>query len=70
MKKSTRISLVSAALSLIVFMLSVSFQAQTVKVAGTWNMTVDTPQGAGTPVFVLKQENDTPSNRNICWSTW
>jgi hypothetical protein len=59
MKKSTRISLVSAALSLIVFMLSVSFQAQPVKVAGTWNMTVDTPQGAGTPVFVLKQENDT-----------
>jgi hypothetical protein len=59
MKKSAGISFVSALLAAMVFMLSVSFQAQPVKVAGIWNMTVDTPSGAGTPVFVLKQENDT-----------
>jgi hypothetical protein len=59
MKKSKQIFLFSIALSAIVLMLSVSFQSQPAKVTGTWNMTVETSMGSGTPVFILKQENDT-----------
>ncbi len=51
--------LLSIAFSAIALMLSVSFQAQHAKITGTWNMTVETSAGSGTPVFVLKQENDT-----------
>jgi len=29
------------------------------KITGTWNMSVETSAGSGTPTFVLKQENDT-----------
>jgi len=59
MKKSDKSLLVLIALSVIVLLLSSSFQSQKVKVTGTWNMKVETSMGAGTPVFVLKQENDT-----------
>ena len=59
MKKSKQIFLFSIALSAIVLMLSVSFQSQPARVTGTWNMTVETSMGSGTPVFILKQENDT-----------
>ncbi|MGD0753879.1 MAG: hypothetical protein ABR927_02370 [Bacteroidales bacterium] len=59
MKKPKRMFLISIACSTIVLMLSVSFQAQHAKITGTWNMTVETSAGSGTPVFVLKQENDT-----------
>lgn len=59
MKKSNQMFLVSIAFSAITLMLSVSFQAQHAKITGTWNMTVETSAGSGTPVFVLKQENDT-----------
>jgi hypothetical protein len=54
MKKSV---LVSAAA--IVMILTASFQSHPPKVTGTWNMNVETSMGSGTPVFVLKQENDT-----------
>jgi hypothetical protein len=59
MKKSNQMFLLSIAFSAIAMMLSVSFQAQHAKITGTWNMTVETSVGSGTPVFVLKQENDT-----------
>jgi hypothetical protein len=29
------------------------------KITGTWNMSVETSAGSGTPTFVLKQEGDT-----------
>jgi hypothetical protein len=59
MKKSGKLFLVLMALSAIVMMLSASFQSKHAKVTGTWNMTVETSAGSGSPVFVLKQENDT-----------
>ena len=59
MKKSDKSLLVSIALSVTVLLLSFSFQSQKVKVTGTWNLKVETSMGAGNPVFVLKQENDT-----------
>ena len=59
MKKSRQIFLFLIATSAIILILSVSFQSQPAKVTGTWNMTVETSMGSGTPVFILKQENDT-----------
>lgn len=59
MKKSKQLFLVSIAFSAIIMMLAVAFQAQPAKVTGTWTMAVETSAGSGTPVFVLKQENDT-----------
>jgi hypothetical protein len=59
MKKSKQLFLVSIAFSAIALILSGSFQAQPAKVTGTWNMTVETSAGSGTPEFVLKQEKDT-----------
>jgi hypothetical protein len=59
MKESGKLFLVLIALSAIVMMLSASFQTRHTKVTGTWNMTVETSAGSGSPVFVLKQENDT-----------
>ncbi len=51
--------LVSAAIFVTVMLLTVSFQSQPPKVTGTWNLSVETAAGSGTPVFQLKQENDT-----------
>jgi hypothetical protein len=59
MKTSKRILISTIAISSIILILSVSFQAQKAIVTGTWNMKVETSAGSGTPVFVLKQENDT-----------
>ncbi len=36
-----------------------SAKAQKPSVTGTWNMSVETSAGSGSPTFVLKQENDT-----------
>lgn len=49
-----------AGLSLTAVLLITSFAstAQALKVAGTWNLTVETGQGTGTPVIVFKQEKD------------
>jgi hypothetical protein len=44
--------------SVIIAILSVSFQVQKINVSGTWNMVVETSQGSGNPVMVLKQDND------------
>ena len=57
MKTSKRIFMCALAISSIC--LIVSFQTQKPAVTGTWNMTVETSAGTGTPVFVLKQNNDT-----------
>jgi hypothetical protein len=46
----------AAALMFVVF--SFSANAQPVKVTGTWDFTVETNAGSGTPVFMLKQEAD------------
>jgi hypothetical protein len=59
MKNSKRFFQVLSALAILVIVLSSSFQSQKVKVTGTWNLKVETSAGSGTPVFVLKQENDT-----------
>jgi hypothetical protein len=41
------------------FFIAVFAQAQTtVNVSGTWNVTVETDAGSGTPTFVLKQEGE------------
>ncbi len=42
----------------VVMLILVSFQVQKTNVSGTWNMTVETSQGSGNPVLVLKQIND------------
>jgi hypothetical protein len=59
MKKSNQMYLVAISFSAIALLLSVSFQAQPAKVTGTWNIAVETSAGSGTPMFILKQENDT-----------
>jgi hypothetical protein len=59
MKTSKRILIGTIAISAIILILSVSFQALKAIVTGTWNMKVETSAGSGTPIFVLKQENDT-----------
>jgi len=59
MKKPKQLLLFSITVSAIIMMLSVSFQTKPAKVTGTWNMVVETSAGSGSPVFVLKQENDT-----------
>jgi hypothetical protein len=58
MKKSQKLLFITIVLSAIAMLLSVSFQVQPVKVTGTWNMVVETGQGSGAPVLILKQEND------------
>jgi hypothetical protein len=41
------------------FFIAAFAQAQTaVNVSGTWNVTVETDAGSGTPTFVLKQEGE------------
>lgn len=59
MKKSKQAFLVIISSLAIVIMISSAFQSQPGKVTGTWNMSVETSAGSGTPVFTLKQENDT-----------
>jgi hypothetical protein len=59
MEKSKKMLLVPATIFVIVMLLTVSFQSQPPKVTGTWNLKVETAAGSGTPVFLLKQENDT-----------
>lgn len=46
-------------LLLLTFFIHTSTQAQqAVNVSGTWNMTVETDAGSGTPTFVLKQDGE------------
>ena len=57
MKKSIRFFSILVPASVVMLIL-VSFQVQKTNVSGTWNMTVETSQGSGNPVLVLKQIND------------
>jgi hypothetical protein len=60
MKKS--FSLIIVLLICISVMMSYSIitvNPQKPKITGTWNMSVETSAGSGTPTFVLKQEGDT-----------
>lgn len=41
---------------LVVAALPLSAIADDAKVAGTWNLTLETPQGSGTPTLVLEQD--------------
>jgi hypothetical protein len=59
MKRTSTLFLVSITISVLVLVLSSAFQTQPAKVTGTWNMSVETTAGSGTPVLTLKQENDT-----------
>jgi hypothetical protein len=56
MKKFKDLLMPAAVLMFLVF--SFSANAQTVKVTGIWDFTVETNAGSGTPVFILKQEAD------------
>lgn len=56
MKKYSFISLLS--ILVVILMLTLSFQGQKVNVTGTWNMVVQTDNGSGNPVLVLKHVND------------
>jgi hypothetical protein len=59
MKKSNLFLFITAIVLVSIVILTVSFQAQKIDVSGTWNMVVETGQGNGNPVIVLKQVNDT-----------
>lgn len=59
MKKSKQSLIVTLVSLAVIIMIASAFQAQPAKVTGTWNMSVETSAGSGTPVFTLKQENDT-----------
>lgn len=59
MKKSKQSLIVTIVSLAVIIMISSAFQVQKAKVTGTWNMSVETSAGSGTPVFTLKQENDT-----------
>jgi hypothetical protein len=58
MKKLKRFSLAGLSLTAMLLITSFASNAQALKVAGTWNLTVETGQGTGTPVIVFKQEKD------------
>lgn len=58
MKKSKSFSIILITAFVIIAVVLVSFQVQKINVSGTWNMSVETSQGSGTPVLVLKQVND------------
>ncbi|GAB3233698.1 hypothetical protein J0A67_20915 [Algoriphagus aestuariicola] len=48
-------------LSLVLFFLFIGFSAKAqnaINVTGTWNLTVETDAGSGTPTFVLKQDGE------------
>ncbi len=58
MKKSDPFSFILMMSSVILAISLVSFQVQKINVTGTWNMVVETSQGSGNPVMVMKQVND------------
>jgi len=57
-KKSTCYSGMMA-ISLAVLLLVNSSHVSAINITGTWNMSVETDAGTGSPVFVFKQESDT-----------
>lgn len=60
MDKLGRIAVILVTLTLGMFVVAEpSWAADPANVSGTWNMTVETPNGTGTPSVVLKQEGET-----------
>lgn len=57
-KKYSVLMILSFAFSLTSF-ISLSSQDQQEKITGTWNFTVETSAGSGSPVFVFNQETET-----------
>ncbi len=58
MKKSYRFSFILMVSSVILSVVLISFQVQKINVSGRWNIALESTIGSGSPVFVLKQEND------------
>lgn len=60
MDKFARIAVAIVTLTLGMFVLGApSWAADPASVAGTWNITVESPNGTGTPTVVLKQDGET-----------
>jgi hypothetical protein len=60
MKQSNLIILILiGAVTMVSAFTTVNKSLQKPKITGTWDMNVQTSVGNGTPVFILKQENDT-----------
>lgn len=60
MDKFARIAVAIVTLTLGMFVLGEpSWAADPTNVAGTWNITVESPNGTGTPTVVLKQDGET-----------
>ena len=58
MKRASILVVVSIALIAATAMAASLTRAQNANVAGTWNMTVETQAGSGSPTFTLKQEGE------------
>jgi hypothetical protein len=61
MERTARLIAMVGAMMLSMFFVLVptAGAADTAKVAGEWNITVETPQGTGTPSVVFKQDGET-----------
>jgi hypothetical protein len=58
MKKSYCFSSMLMIFLVIISVVLISFQVQKINVTGTWNIVLESTIGSGSPVFILKQEND------------
>ena len=60
MNKGIKITLTLAALLIAASVTAFpAFAADTAKVAGEWNLTIESPNGPGTPSVILKQDGET-----------
>ena len=59
MKNFRFIHLILAFFSILTFLLPTHLYAQQAKLTGTWNFSVETSAGSGSPTFIFNQETDT-----------
>src|SRR3989442_1426676 len=59
MKRTLILSIISVVIIAATAMAASLTRAQDVNVTGTWNMTVETQAGSGSPTFTLKQDKET-----------
>ena len=59
MKKLNHLSIIPVVVFVFLCLFSVRAQGQSAEISGTWIMKVETSGGSGSPVFILKQEQDT-----------
>ena len=59
MKRTLILSIISVAIIAATAMAASLTRAQEVNVTGTWNMTVETQAGSGSPTMTLKQDKET-----------